>query len=276
MGGTLHGVEGMQVVGQYAALEEALGEGRLRFHAVIDAAQDDALIEQGDAGALEASHGGSDGVVQLVGMVGVNDQHLLQTRGTQPAEQLVIDAVRNHHRQARVDAQALEMRDLAQRLHQPRQALVGGDQRVAAGQDHLVDALVGAQVVEDILPLRAAGLVVLIGEVTAEAVAAVDRAAAAGHQQHPVGVLVDQSRQRRMLGLFQRIGDVAVEHIGLGVQRQHLAQQWVVGVIVTNSAGIGLGNTNREQFMAVAGARKPFALQPQALQQSLWRADHVA
>src|SRR5690554_7032986 len=61
---------------------------------------------------------------------------------------------------------------------QPGQALVRGGQRITTAVDDFADALVATDIVQGLLPLLGAQVVVAIGKVTAEAVAAVHRAAA--------------------------------------------------------------------------------------------------
>src|SRR3546814_11953733 len=69
-----------------------------------------------------------------------------------------------------------------------------------------------------------------VGEVAAETVPAVHRAAAGGHQQRAALVLVDHAVAGAGGRVDQRVGAEARHRPQLLVQRQHLAQQRVVGV----------------------------------------------
>src|SRR5690606_22387855 len=126
------------------------------------------------------------------------------------------------------------------------QALVRGGQRITAAVDDFADALVAADVVQGLLPLLGAQVVVAIGKVTAEAVAAVHRAAAADDQQQASVVFVDDPGAG--IGVLFAEG---VEYIirvfqQLLTQRQHLSQQGVVGVAFVHALDKGLGHAQRE------------------------------
>src|SRR5690625_4023549 len=121
-------------------------------------------------------------LVDLVGVVAVNDQAGVQAVPAHPLQASLVEAAGNDRRQGGGDRQGAHMSNGFNPLGQPRQMAVGGAQRVPATVDHLRNAAVSAYIVERLLPGGATGVVVFVGEVTPEAVAAVNCAAARHHQ----------------------------------------------------------------------------------------------
>ena len=109
----------------------------------------------------------------------------------QPVKQASIHAFGQHSRQPGVDAQAADMRDIAQGIGQFRQLVVGQREWIAAGQDHFVDRCIAADQFHGLAPARCGGGVLGVRIVTAEAVAAMHRAASGGDQQGAAVVFVD-------------------------------------------------------------------------------------
>ena len=105
----------------------------------------------------------------------------------------------------------------------------GQRQRIAAGEDQLADRVVLAQVLQRPSPLAGGGHLLAVGKVAAEAVAAVDGAAAAGDQQRAAVVLVQHALALRATSMSPT-ASVAKPSTSLefGQLRQHLQQQRIV------------------------------------------------
>src|SRR6056297_1339176 len=86
-------------------------------------------------------------------------------------------------------------------------------------------------VIQGLAPLCAAVLVVAVGEVTAEAVAAVHRAAPGDNEQDPPTILVEDACARvRVALLAGRVSAEAGRVVQFLARRQYLQQQWVTRV----------------------------------------------
>jgi hypothetical protein len=149
------------------------------------------------------------------------------------------------------------VRHAVESFHQVREALVGDGQRIATREDHLVDRRVGGQPVERAAPPLSPAGVVLVREVTAEAVAAVDPARSGDEQQRAPAVLVEHARhrshrRRRVLAdLGQGIVGVTRRRLELGGRRQDLEQQRIVGVAAAHPRDEAAGHAQRERSSGV-------------------------
>src|SRR5690606_39875466 len=123
--------------------------------------------------------------IEFVGVVAVQDHGHRQPGTAQCIDQLGGDPLGDNHRQAGVHPQPAYVADIGNFPGQPGQALVTGSQGGAAAVDHLGDAVVLTDIIQCLAPLGGAQVVVLVGEMPAEAVPAIDRATAADHQQQP-------------------------------------------------------------------------------------------
>ncbi len=133
------------------------------------------------------------------------------------------DALRQHHRQPAPDADDLDVRDRAERAEQPVEVVVGEDERVAAGEQHVADGGragdVGDAGAEVVLAHHEVGIA---HHALAQAVAAVDGALARDAKGDFVGVVVDEVFDRAVAHLVQRIGDAHDVGRHLAGVRHHL------------------------------------------------------
>src|SRR5690625_6378280 len=97
-------------------------------------------------------------LVDLVGVVAVNDQAGVQAMPAHPLQASIVKAAGNDHREAGVDKQSAHMSNGFNLLGQPRQMAVGGTQRIPPTVDHLSNAVVGACTVRRLLPGSAPGV----------------------------------------------------------------------------------------------------------------------
>ncbi len=112
------------------------------------------------------------------------------------------------------------------------EAIVGHQQRVAAGEQHIADLGVSAEVVEDVVhPSRQRIERTLTDETRPGAVAAVGCAGVEGEEKDPVGVAVHEPFDRRRVVLAARVLHVAGADGELVRRRHHLAADRTVRVM---------------------------------------------
>src|SRR5699024_10213417 len=97
------------------------------------------------------------------------------------------------------------------------------------------DRTVGGYVVEHAAPALAGGVVVGIVEMTAKAVAAIDSAGAGGNDQCAAVVFVQQAGAGGAGVVADGVQCEARRLCVFGIQRQDLAQQWVVDVAAAHA-----------------------------------------
>jgi hypothetical protein len=115
---------------------------------VVDAPQQHGLVEQRRTVGAQRTQRRTHRSVNLVGVVGMNDDDFLQRNLRPPAQEPCIDAFGQHDRQARMDAQASQVADPGQLAGQRLEPSVAQHQRIAAAQYDLADARVAAQELE--------------------------------------------------------------------------------------------------------------------------------
>src|SRR5690625_5991340 len=108
----------MQVIGQCANLESSAHQGGQGGDGVIDARQQNSLIEHVNAYLSQPANRGGHVVVKLVGVVGVQHKHRWPRQRLQPVKQVVGNAVGQHNGQARMNAQKPDVTDVAQHFSQ--------------------------------------------------------------------------------------------------------------------------------------------------------------
>jgi hypothetical protein len=194
MGRAGHAVEQVQVVREHAGGEQRLAQLRQDPRIVVDASQQHRLIQQRAAGRSQPGQRSANAIVDLVCVIGVDDDDLLQSNGGPELDESRVDPLGQHDRQAGVQPHAAQVADGLQVVEQRTEPSVPERQRVAAAQDHLVDAGVAAQCRQCRAEPAARGILVFVGKVAPEAVAAVDRAGAGRHEQGPPRVLVQHAR----------------------------------------------------------------------------------
>ncbi len=105
---------------------------------------------------------------------------------------------------------------------------------VAAGEQHFIDAGVGGDCGPRLTPTITRSGLFGIWEVAAEAVAAMHGAAAGGDQQGAAAVFLDHPGGGLGGGIAHRVQAEARHRLHFRIQRQHLAQQWVVQVAMAH------------------------------------------
>ncbi len=267
MGHALHPVQLVQVIGQHAGGEAALAQRGQCIQVVVDPAQQHRLVEQLRAGAAQAGERGIDAGVEFVGVVGMDHEGQRPGQASQPLHQFIVHAFGQHHRQPAVDAQAADVGDRRQRRGQLRQLGGGQRQRVAAGQDHFVDRRVGGNGRQRRFPAAAGGILARIVEMAAETIAAVDRAAAGGHQQGAPAVFLDDPGGLLGRAIADRVEAEPGDHPHLGVDRQHLAQQRVGRVAAAHARGEAARHPQRELRQRLCRHAQVGGVQPEPGQQ---------
>lgn len=244
-------VELVKVVGQHVGLKQGFAECGEGVGGVIHPAQQHGLIEQGGAGVAQRAERGGDLGVDLVGVIGVDDDDLLERAVAQHGQQFFGDPLGQHDRQAGVNAQTSDVRNRAQLAFQLDQTGIAETQRVAAAEDHLLDAVVGGDGREGFG--EGAARMVAIREVPPEAVAAVDRAGAGGDQQRTAPVFVQQAGGAAGVFVADRVGAETRYEVEFGAQRQYLTEQRVVRIAMAHARDIATGHAQRE--IAMRGER---------------------
>ncbi len=180
VGGTGHSIQLVQVVGHDTLVDKLPAQLRQRFDVVIDAAQQDGLVEQRDAGIHQAVNRQAGRLVQFSGMINVDHDDRSQPGCTQQVDQPRGHSLGNNDRQPRVDPQPPQMVDLADTVNQLLKPFIGNGQRITAAEDQFFDFVIPGQRVEGRLTLGGGPRACGIGKVAAETVAAVNRAGPAG------------------------------------------------------------------------------------------------
>ena len=171
--------------------------------------------------------------------------------------QFVVDALGQEDRHAAPDPDDLDVRDLAD-PPQDRLEQLGREGQAVATRDEDVAHLRGpAQVLE--LGLMVAPIEVLGGvadDPRAGAVPAVRGALRRDEHQHPVGVAVDQARDRRVAVLGERVLHHRGERLLLPAGRDDLAADRVVRVVRVDQAD----EVGRDVHAELVRRREPQAL----------------
>ena len=150
------------------------------------------------------------------GMVEVRLNPDLAGRLQQLDQLRIEDPLRQRHRHARADADHIEVFDGRQFGDEPAQLRHRQRERIAAGDDDVVNFVVLAHVVDHPLIVVAGAVpaVAVHGHALARAEPAVHRADVRGDHQHPVGIAMRQARDRRILVFFQRIFELLARLAG--------------------------------------------------------------
>ena len=153
-----------------------------------------------------------------------------------------------------MNTQPAEMRDRLQRRKQLTQTPVGNTEWIAATEYDLADVGLPGQPVQGDEEAIAGRHVLVIGEVTAEAVTAMHRTGTGHHQQHPALIFMQDPRHRSVLRLLQRIRPVARHLLQLLGPAQHLMQQRIERIARANPPGIAAWHLERK--VAGSGQRR--------------------
>ena len=246
----------VEVVGPDPVLDEPVDERALDVDAVVHAGQEDRLVADRQAGLGQLvdrpAHLGRD-LVRVV-EVEVDPQRvvLLEHRA-----QLVVDPLGQEDRHPRADPDDLDVRDLAQPAEDRLEQLRRQGQAVAARDEDVPDLRGPAQVLELRLVLLA---VEVLGGVADDprpgAVAAVARALGRHEHEHPVGVAVDEPRDRRVAVLGERVLHHRRERLLLAPERDHLAPDRVGRVLRIDQAD----EVGRDVDAELVGCAQPGSL----------------
>ncbi len=144
------------------------------------------------------------------------------------------------------------MPDGAQATEQIVEALIRQRQRIAAGDQHVADLGMRGDVVERLLPLRAAeGIVAawLADHARARAVAAIGRAEAGGQKQHAVRVAMHEAGHRGVAVLAERIVGLAGRLQIFGADRNVRSPQRLRRVVAAHQARIIRRDAERQRSL---------------------------
>ena len=190
-------------------------------------------------------------------MVDVIHQQDLQRRMRKAFNQRICDACRDHNRQTAVNPQTFEMRDGFQLCEQPVQLVIFRHQRIAAGENHLVQFRMRSNILKCSLPVTLIALIFGIGEVATEAIAAIYRAAAFDQQKRPVVVFMQQTRHYAML-FFQRVGGESGRDDKLILRGKYLTQKRIVRIAFLHAIDKWAGHTQGKQLFGAASGQQFF------------------
>ena len=198
----------MEVVGPHPQAQEALVEIEDGPRRRVEPAQQHALVLHRHAGIDQQPARPRGLGRQLAGVVEVGD-HVEWRESAQERSQRGGHAHRAGHRDAGAEADHLyrrDRRDLGEQLLEPG---VGEQEGVAARDQHVAHLGVLAQVGDGLAQGRAIELALTAaGEPAPRAVAAVDRAAIGGQEQHAVGIPMHDGRRRAGQVLLQRVREL--------------------------------------------------------------------
>src|SRR5690554_5338911 len=124
----------------------------------------------------------------------MNDHDDFQPASSNPVQQRGIDALRQNNGQAGVDPQTFEMRDLDQIGNQPGQFVITQYQRIAAAENHFINAGIVRQLRKSLRPLTRQGVAVSVGKMPTKAVSAMDGAGTGGDQQGASLIFLEYAR----------------------------------------------------------------------------------
>lgn len=193
MAGSRRQVAVVEVVGLHPVLDEGPHQLPEGFGVVVDAGEQHRLADQRDAGVGEAGDGGAGRRGEFAGMIRVYRHPSGDARRRQRGDQRVRHPFRRDHRDAGVEAHDPYVVDVRKGLNQLGNSPRRGDQRVAAGDDHLPDLRMGPDIIDSVFKgLRFQVRRLRADHLAAEAESAVDRTDMDEFQQHPVRVTVDK------------------------------------------------------------------------------------
>ncbi len=184
---------------------------------------------EGATGAGELGEGLFGGGVELGRVVEVDVDEDRVVLGDHPTE-IVGDPLRQVMRDAGVDADDLDVRDVAQVLEEVLETPVRQHQGVAAGEDDVANLGMLAQVLERRIELVERDLLRISDLAAARAKPTVGRADGADQEEDAVGVPVRDIRDRRILVLAERVDD-SVDDLVLVGRGDVLIPKGVAGLL---------------------------------------------
>ena len=195
----------VNVVRLHAAHEQFLHERLHHCYVVIDVLKQHGLVAEWDARVGQATERVANFGGQLARMVRVNADEKRMKLFEHRAE-FRRDALRKKNRNARAEAEKLDVLDAAQPVQEVFELLVAEQQRVAAAEQHVAHFGVLADVLYLAIELRVKIVARRIAhESRPGAITAVRRAAVGDEEEHPVRIAMHQSGHRRMRIFAARI-----------------------------------------------------------------------
>ena len=228
----------VDVVRTYTYLDDLMHELLHHVNAVVDTAQQHALVAQGDTGVGQhlASTAGLGS--HLVGMVevGIDPDGMILL---QHVAQLGRDALRAHDGSAGTQANDLDVRNLPQLRDDILKSLIAHHQSVTAREQDVTHGGRVADILESLLDAIDAALVVgLTGKAATGAVTAVHRAHVGDQEQHAIGITVCQAGRGRILILMQGVEQIGSDLMCLKAGGDALAAHGIVRIIGIDEAQI--------------------------------------
>ena len=180
-------------------------------------------------------------------MVGVNGDPGRGALDAQRGDHVAIDPVGCRHGYAGVDADDLDVIDGGQARHDLGKPARRQHQGIAAGQDHLPDFCVTADIGECIAigGVRQRGRLARPDHLAAKAEPAIDRADMHQLEQHPVGISVHDAGHGRMRVVADRVGVLARRAHQFLNARNELTRDRIIRVFGIDQAGDGRRYRNR-------------------------------
>ena len=210
------------------------------MHAVVDTAQQHALVAQWHAGIGQHLAGATRLGGHLVGVVEVG----VEPHGViflEHCAQFGSDALRAHNRCTGAQTDNLDVWDGTQTRDNVLQTLVAHHQGVTSRQQHVAHALGLLDILQSLLDAIHATLVVgLAGKAATGAVAAIHRAHVGDEEQHTVGIAVCQAWCGRVFVFVQRVEQVGSGLVCLKPSGDALTAHgivWVIGIDQTQVVG---------------------------------------
>lgn len=105
----LDAIQLMQIVGKDTKVVQCFRQPLQGIGIVIDAGQQDGLVEQGRFGLTQAPQCGPHIRSEFIAMVGMDDHGHRPRQSGQPIQKLGIDTFRQDHRQTGMQTQAFQM-----------------------------------------------------------------------------------------------------------------------------------------------------------------------
>ncbi len=224
-----HRVRHIQIVRPDAVPQQLLHQLLHGLRVVVDTLQQHGLRTEGATGAGELGEGFFGGGVELGRVVEVDVDEDRVVPGDHPTE-VVGDSLRQVMRDTGVDADDLDMRDIAQVLEEVLETPVRQHQGVAAGEYDVADLGVLAQVLERRVELVERDLLRISDLAAARAKPTVGRADGADQEEDAVGIPVCDVRDRRIRIFAERVND-PVDDLVLVRRRDVLVPKGVAGLL---------------------------------------------
>ena len=204
----------IEIVGFHTGQQQFVHQPLHDLRIVVDAFQEHGLGAERDARVRQHPAGGRDLRRQLVRMVEMQ-VHINGVILFHDLAELRGDPLRQRAGDAGTDAHDLQVRDRAQSLEYFFQQVVGEQQRIAAGENHVPHFRMFAQIGDRLVEVAFLNKPRFADEPLARAEAAVDRALVRDHQQRAVRVAVNQMGHRAHQVFFERVvRRVEVLHLG--------------------------------------------------------------